>query len=356
MNKYFSDKLRAIGFTLMVMVVFFHSYNLLMFNSGTIKQGYNSFIQDLFSRGVTEIAVPLFFIISGYLFFLSIKNGSISEFLSKYRKRAKTLILPYIFWSIYGILFYLILQSIPFTKAFFSKGLFIVDYSVTDLLTRIFWKSFAFQFWFIRDLIMLVLLSPILYYLIKYLRIYIILIFFFTWMYGFDYLIFTNASIFFFSIGGLLSIKNINIQNYNLNSKYLIFSFVCVWLVLLIIKTSLVQINFENEMLIEILLKSGIIIGVISIWFLYDYIYKNIDISKTKAYTLFQYTFFLYAFHEPLLQFLIKGFGNVFGQSELALFLIYISTPIIIIFVSISIGHYAKRFVPKFYYLSTGGR
>lgn len=355
MNKYLSDKLKAIGFTLMVMIIFFHSYNLLMLNSGTIKRGYNSFIQDLISRGVTEIAVPLFFIISGYLFFLSIKNGSISEFLSKYRKRIKTLILPYVLWSIYGILFYLILQSISFTKPFFSKG-FIVDYSFTQLLTKIFLKPLTFQFWFIRDLIMLVLLSPILYYLIKYLRIYLILIFFFTWIYGFDYLIFTNASIFFFSIGGLLSIKNINIQNYNLNSKYLIFSFVFVWLVLLITKTSLVHINFENELLINILHKSSIIIGVISIWFLYDHFYKNIDISKTKVYTLFQYSFFLYAFHEPLLQLIIKGFGYFLGQSELALFLIYISTTILIIFVSISIGHYAKRFVPKYYYLLTGGR
>ena len=356
MNKYLSDKFRAIGFSMIVMVVIFHSYNLLLLNSGTIKPGYNSFIQDFISRGLIEFNIPMLWIFSGYLFFLSLKKGSFNKFILKYRKRIKSLLIPYILWSIYGLLFYLILQSIPFTKAFFSEGVFVVDYSFTDLLTRIFLKPFTFHFWFIRDLIVLVLLSPILYYLIKYLGIYIILIFFFAWMYGFDYLIFKHSSILFFSIGGLLSIKNIDIKKYKLNSKYLLFSFVGVWLLLGIAKTSLIQINFDNELLIDLLYKSCIIFGVISFWFLYDHFYKDIDISKTKVFNLFQYSFFLYAFHEPLLQFIIKGFGYFFGQSELALFLIYISTTILIIFVSISIGHYAKRFVPKYYYLLTGGR
>lgn len=203
MNKYLSDKLKAISFLLIVMVVFLHSYNLeVRFNTGTefIKKGYNSFIQDLLSQGLARIAVPLFFIISGYLFFINIKNGSFSEFLSKYRKRSNTLVFPYLLWSIYGLLFFLILQSIPFVKPLFVSEL-IVEYSTTQLLSRIFIKPIPYQLWFIRDLIILVFLSPILYWLIKYLKLYIIFIFLVCWICTFNFIILTSDSLFFFTLG-----------------------------------------------------------------------------------------------------------------------------------------------------------
>lgn len=356
MDKYLSDKLRAISFTLMVMVVFLHSYNLeIKFTSGTkfINQGYNSFMQELISQGVTRIAVPLFFTISGYLFFLSIKDGSLLEFLSRYRKRSKTLVLPYLIWSIYGVLFYLILQSIPFSKPFFTKEL-ISGYSVTQFLSTIFINPIPYQLWFIRDLIVLILLSPILYWLIKYLKYYLILFFLFAWIYNISYKIFSNESILFFAIGALFSIKKINIQNYKINNRYLLF--LIIWITLIFAKTILFYINFENEWLIRILLKSSILIGIISIWLFYDHIFKNSDISKTKYYPFFQYTFFLYAFHEPVLTIFKKAFYYIFSKSELSSLIVYISAPMITIFVSILIGYYLKRFMPKYYCLITGGR
>ncbi len=356
MNKYLSDKLKAISFILMGMVVFLHSYNLeVKFKSGTelIKNGYNSFIQDFFSQGLTRIAVPLFFIISGYLFFRTIKNGSFPEFFSKYRKRSKTLVLPYLLWSIYGILLYLILQSVPFSKPFFTNKL-IVEYSASQLLSTIFINPITYQLWFVRDLIVLFVLSPILYWIIKCFNLYIVFIFFIFWICNFNYFIFSNESLFFFALGGLFSIKNVNPQKLKLTKQYL--NFMIIWFALIIIKTVLIYINFENEWLILILHKSSILIGIISIWFLYDIVFKRIDISKTKFYLLFQFTFFLYAFHEPVLTIFTKAFYRIFGQSELSSFLIYFCAPIITISVSILIGYLAKKMLPKYYYLMTGGR
>lgn len=355
-TKYLSDKLKAISFILIGMVVFLHSYNLeINFSLGTgfIGQGLNSFIQNVISQGITRIAVPLFFVISGFLFFLSIKNGSMPEFISKYRKRIKSLLLPYLFWSIFGILFFLILQLIPISKPFFTNQL-IVNYSTTQLLSRIFINPFPYQLWFIKDLIVLILLSPILYWLIKYLKFYVILIFLVTWISSFNYFIFTNEALLFFALGAFFSIKNINIQNFKFNNKYLIFT--ALWLGLIIFKTTLVYQNFENEWLIKILHKSSILIGIVSFWLLYDKVFEKIDISKTKFYLLFQYTFFLFVFHEPLLSIFKKAFYYVLGLTELSSFIIYLSAPIITISVSILIGFYAKKTIPKLYYFATGGR
>ena len=338
------------------MVVFLHSYNLkIKFTTGTklIEKGYNSFIQDLISRGITRIAVPLFFIISGYLFFLSFKNSTFPEFFSKYKKRSKTLVLPYLLWSIFCILFYLILQLIPFSKPFFTNEL-IVDYSVNQLLNRIFINPIPYQLWFIRDLIVLIFLSPILYWLIKYFKFYVISIFLFTWFSKLNYLIFSNEALLFFALGAFFSIKKINVQKTKAKKQNALLSI--IWILLIIIKTSLVYINFENEWLIRILHKSSIIIGIISIWLLYDIIYKKTDIAKTKYYQLFQYTFFLYAFHEPVLTIFKKAFYYILGQTELSSFLTYMLAPLVTIFVSILIGFITRKIMPKYYYLMTGGR
>jgi len=355
-NNYLSNKLKAISFLLIVMVVFLHSYNLkIKFTTGTglIEKGYNSFIQDIISNGITKIAVPLFFIISGYLSFISFKNGSLPEFFSKYRKRSKTLVLPYLLWSIYGILFYFVLQLIPFSKPFFTNEL-ILDYSVHQLLNRIFINPIPYQLWFVKDLIVLIIFSPILYWSIKHFKSYVIFILITTWFFKLNYLIFSNEALLFFALGAFFGIQKINIQKTIEKKQTILFSI--IWISLILIKSSLVHINFQNEWLIRILHKSSILVGIISIWFMYDLIFKKVDIGKTKYYQLFQYTFFLYAFHEPVLTIFKKAFYYILGQSELSSFLIYIIAPIITILVSILVGSIARKIMPKFYYLMTGGR
>ena len=55
-------------------------------------------IADLFSQVLARTAVPLFFLISGYLFFYK-SSFSWPMYGSKLRKRAQTLLLPYLFWN-----------------------------------------------------------------------------------------------------------------------------------------------------------------------------------------------------------------------------------------------------------------
>ena len=84
MNEFLSSKIRNISFLCMVMVVQLHSYNLDIKQFGEpeiIVKDVNWAIQNFISNGLTRIAVPFFFIISGYLFvspdrmnFLMFKN------------------------------------------------------------------------------------------------------------------------------------------------------------------------------------------------------------------------------------------------------------------------------------------
>ena len=338
------------------MIIFLHSYNpTIKFQSVTVivNKGYNIFIQELISQGITRIAVPLFFVISGYLFSLNINDG-FSEYKLKLKKRIKSLVLPYLLWSMFGIVLYFVLQSIPFSKPFFTNEL-IIDNSTNELISKIFIYPIAHQLWFIRDLILLVIFYPLLFWLIKQFNFYVITILLITWFYNFNYLILENESLLFFAFGILLSKSKINIEKIK-KANYLNFLFNIIWILLVLIKTYLVYINSENEWFIRILHKSSILIGIISIWLLYDLIFRKVDILGSKFYLLFQYTFFLYAFHEPLLTIFKKLLFYILGNSEFSSFLIYIIAPMITILLSIIIGSITRKMTPKLYYIMTGGR
>ena len=62
-DRYLSNKIKNISFLLTILVVILHAYNI----DNTIS--IVSFIQTFISHGIATIAVPIFFMISGYLFF-----------------------------------------------------------------------------------------------------------------------------------------------------------------------------------------------------------------------------------------------------------------------------------------------
>ena len=68
-SAYHSNKLRATSFWMIVLVFYIHSYN-----KEAEQFGIASWIQSVCDYGLGSIAVPMFFCISGYLFFNSI-NG-----------------------------------------------------------------------------------------------------------------------------------------------------------------------------------------------------------------------------------------------------------------------------------------
>ena len=57
-------------------------------------------ISYLFSHIFAAVAVPLFFFISGYLFFYKTTAFTKSVYGRKLKKRAHTLLIPYIFWNL----------------------------------------------------------------------------------------------------------------------------------------------------------------------------------------------------------------------------------------------------------------
>ena len=352
MTQYLSLKIKRISFLLIVMVVFLHSYNIDIKQGGKIlvfAKDWNWFIQNFISNGLTRIAVPMFFLISGYLFFLDQKFDR-QAILVKIKKRVKTLVVPYLLWTLFGLLLYFILQSLPQSQSFFTKKL-IKDYTFSEWLNAIFNEPIPYQLWFLKDLIVMVFLSPIIYFVLKKAREVFLLIIFGFWLFNQDTVFLTSEALLFFSLG---MYGNIQPQNAieKLHPKTALVAL--LWLGLLVTKTVLGFYNFP-EIYVTLSLKASIIAGLFAFWQLYDSVAKT-QLEATSFDKWIGLSFFLYAFHEPFFTIIKKALFTLLPKTPASYFLVYCIAPLIIIGIALLLGKFLKEKLNPFYSVITGNR
>lgn len=354
MDKNLSDKIRVVSFLLIILVIFLHSYNLID-TIDTSKTLYNKswvwFLQNFISFGLTRIAVPIFFILSGYLFFLNINVGK-EIFFTKIKKRVKTLLIPFLFWSLFGLGFYFILQSIPQTARFFTKEL-IIDFSAQKFLKTIFINPIPYQLWFIRDLIVLVFISPIIYFCLNHFWKLTLLFFIVLWIFILNEFQNSIEAALFFLIGSFFSLHNQAVFEIKYE-KETNFFFV-TWLGLVLLKTTFQYYNFE-PMLCTAIFKLSIIIGIIAFWGGYDVFYKKSQVFINKLLQISSFTFFIFASHEPILTVLKKVLFIALGKEYINYLEVYFLAPFTTIFICVLVGFFLKKNLKFIYDIITGGR
>lgn len=358
LNTYLSTKMRIISSISMILVAFHHSSNFsLRPGSGTagFDNPYNLFVQHFFGQGITRITVPVFFLISGYLFFQRI-TGAFNEFIPKYRKRAKTLLVPYLLWSFWGLFFFFALQQIPQARSFFNNKL-IENFSFSEIVYTVFLDPIPYQLWFVRNLIILAAFSPLIYYMLKYLRVapLLLLAIIYLEVFHFSFVILKRDAVLFFCIGAYLAIhkKNLLVKKRD-DSWYWMFP--AIWLILVTVKTALTYKDPEGTYPLFLLHKCTVIMGIISYWCAYDLFMKNKTSPSKILLHLASFSFFIYAFHEPVLTMIKKGIFYVTGTSEVMLLLNYFLVPVITVSLGFLSGRFFKKNTPSFYSLITGGR
>lgn len=355
-DKYLSNKLKLISFVSMLMVVFLHSYNLgtEIIEKPNIKKGYNFFIQFFISQGITRIAVPIFFTISGYLLFVRLNNViSFKEYLQVLKKKFISLAIPYLFWSISFFTVFFLLQKLPGIAALFKQK-HIADYSLKETLSIIFINPIPFQLWFIRDLILLIMMFPLLYWALRLSKGLVLLLFLISWWSGFDFIIFSNEALFFFAIGSFLGINKSGLR-ININQITTCVLFI-LWFIFVLSETLLVYKSFGNPYILNFFHKSGILIGVISAWFFYDFVLKENYRFYFKIMPFLDLSFFIYVSHEPFLEILKIIFYKILGTGDMKMLSIYIVAPLLVISLCILTGEFLKKTVPSFFKIITGGR
>jgi surface polysaccharide O-acyltransferase-like enzyme len=356
MNEYLRVKIKVLSFFLVVLVVIVHAYNTNQVTEPTGLYriyGLNGFIQEYFCQGMNRIASPLFFIISGYLFFVNL-TGKRQDFVRKVKKRFITLIVPYLLWSLWGILFYIFLQSALPSTISFSRG-HILDYDLGKLLNTFFLDPVPYQLWYVRDLAVFAIISPLLYLLLKYLRVSLLLLCVFIWIYDFDFVVFRNQSLLFFVFGAYISSGAG--ERINNKSTWITSVYTSLWVLIVLFKTILVYYDYQNLTMLIIIHKISIVAGILAINNLYNIIIVDYtELVRTKLFSFVTFSFFLFASHEPLETVLKKGLLLVLGNGEAMSLIVFLITPVLTIILCVFTGYHLKRLAPKFYGTITGWR
>lgn len=126
-------------------------------------------------HSINVVAVPVFFVISGYFFFYKTNVFDKEIYIKKIKKRIKTLLIPYLLWNLLPVL--LITGGNMYSIIFRGKSFDALKEFYTSLwddgLYHIWWDKtsgtmpFDSPLWYLRDLIVVCILSPLIYYGIK---------------------------------------------------------------------------------------------------------------------------------------------------------------------------------------------
>lgn len=236
MNETDSKTIDAIRFPLAIMVVAIHSYITIDGWSymNVAGQGLGSNMAQFFMIAIghvlTHIAVPSFFLISGYLFFHNFGDGGIDVWKRKLMSRINTLVIPYVLWILLFILWNCVLglktvqqmglwnwfQSIGGFKSFWCSSTWNIDRVDLWGNPSISSAPVLVPFWFMRNLIVCIaVFSPCYYMLfkrsthkiIRYLGI-VLLSFLYSTQTSLLLPGFSVHTLFFFGFGALLSLQN----------------------------------------------------------------------------------------------------------------------------------------------------
>ena len=344
MNQYLSDKIKVLSFFSIIFVLYIHS-GFHDYPHEIQGMPFNHYLQNFISEMIGRCAVPLFFAISGYLFFMKVEKG-IKSIFTKMKKRVRTLLIPYVVAALFFPLFFMLIQIIPGTAKFINGGVDFSGMSIWEIIVSVFFDNgggspMAFQLWFLRDLIMIVAISPIIYWARKYIHPVLIIFFLIALSVAFIEIRFFY-SLFWFVLGSLFLVKCPKV------GWWIHFAFLVLCLIELFVEGS-----WWTYLKIPI-----VAIGLVSIWNIYDMIVgKNFSLKNFPKLTLVcGFTFFIYLFHEPVLNIIRKVLVIPFGHNSFSFAFSYLLSPWVFIAVAIPIGLLFKKYLPCVYSFCTGNR
>lgn len=351
-----SKTIDSLRFPLILGVILIHSYSRSITLNGVEVLFADSFpinniVQSLFSRVMGMFCVPVFFFMSGFLFFLNCDMDFLN-YKGKINNRVRTLLIPYLFWNFLVLLLYFTAQSIPSISTFVNQPL-IRNFGFMDYVNAFLGfddgKPIAFQFWFIRDLFMVSLLTPLLKLMLSYSKYWGILVLGIVWYFNSLLIIpeYILTAFFFFAFGAYFSYNKISFISFF--RKYFFF-IVVVYPIIATLDL------FTDGMLYNPFIHNlNIVAGVIFCFNIVSFFIEKGSIHNIKI--LSQSSFFVFAMHEPLLSFIRKILYKILSpDSEIMLLIIYFAGMAITACIAFFIYCYLKKYFPVLLQITTGKR
>ena len=346
------QKLSNYNVILAVLVVLIHTDNTYLYASlsdGTLLSSFAKGLFWLFSQNIAAVAVPSFFMISGILFY---RDFTIDKYPKKLKSRFFSLILPFILWNLFRFLLFYCLGKAGITERLFGAPRLL--FTKENFLEGIFFYKYNLGFWFMYQLILFTLLAPVIRLITKNKWVGIIAIISLIALNASDILgelfivtlkkrfILLDCAIYYI-VGAYIGTHFFEFVNKK--SKNTIFLSIVG-----VLAGQALNIAFSKT---EFILFNtlSLIVSVFSFWYLYDSL--NIKPFSARLTTI---TFFIYAGHGTILEFLQAIASAIFPDSAVTAILTYITFPVITLGLLVGLSIVLKKFLPKFWSVINGAR
>ncbi|RZF61683.1 acyltransferase family protein [Sphingobacterium corticibacterium] len=350
LDKRQSEVIDTLRFPLIILVVFGH---MLGFENKPVAfdlsvENIYIFFSELISHGLARITVPAFFLFSGYFFFRKMKEWTFLFYFSQLKRRIWTLLIPYLIWN-FLMIAAVLLKNYAFGLVGATPDEFMSSLQGNHWYFH-FWESpINFPLWYLRELICMSLITPLFYFLFRYIKVYGLLLILCVYVLGWEVRLtgFSTWALWFFGAGAYIGFNKQNILYYTRPMRNLIY-----WIAIAL----LLSITFSVDTIYHgYLSRIFLIFGVMAtINFIDGMTQKKItDFFVRMSGTVF----FVYAIHEIYIINWLKGaLERLAGGSWGIMLAGYFIVPFICLGICLGLYYVSKRIAPGLLAISVGGR
>ena len=327
MNNQVSNRFAWMAFVCAILVVFIHI--------GKVQHaGCSLLMYQILVDGVCKIAVPFFFMASGY--FLARRYGEENWWQVALRKRVQTILIPYVFWNGVTIL---LVGDWSIKGIVNGFGFNPMDYCALNAL------------WFMRSLFLFVIVSSVLFPLLLRISIrsflslvgvsLVIIEFAYStalpWVVPFE-ITFSLRGLVFFAVGVYLSMHSVNVSIYNERCKLILCALSGISLVIM---TYLDRSGAHGTWVMRPVV---MILALCAVWMLMP----TITMPKALQFTAFR----IYILHG-----IVLGGARCLGMKmTMDSILEYLFRGIVCVGICVLISHAMNWALPRFARIVFGGR
>jgi hypothetical protein len=304
-------------------------------------------------------AVPLLSLISGWLFFSFLDEPAAdpaASLFSRIRRRFNSLYLPLVTWNfLYLGALLALYAALPNYSLFNALN---IDFDTADLaqyfnaVFAVDRAPIAFQFWFVRDLFVTILLSPVMWVLIKRAPHGTAVVLFAVWLVNYDTRIFLRPDVaFFFFLGGLIRSTRTDV-GVSARATVILSGIYVVMVTARALAPYLIE---ESTALLAGYTRLMRLVGALACWGLFLRI-AGTDLGKSLS-RWGPFAFFLYAAHFPLMAEVKLRLWNVLpAVNDFWMVVHFFASVVLTVVLCLGAAVLFAKFVPGVFGVLNGGR
>ena len=304
--------------------------------------------------------VPLLSMVSGWLFFSFKTEPALTALRRRMSGRFRSLYLPLVFWNAAILVVLLLVYSRHPDYALFSqlniqfRSAGWLDYvNAIFAITR---HPIAFQFWFVRDLFLTALLSPILWLVLRRIPFVGMAILGLAWMVGSGLGIFFRTDVvFFFYMGAFLQMRRLPLQVSARAALMLMGAYISLTVLRALAPMFMDVAVGHRPMLLTAAIRAMRLLGVVACWGTFVQLAATRIGGRISRYG--GLAFFLHSAHYPLLAVAkIALWRWVPAETDGWMLAHYLASVTVTVAIGLSTGRLLARLAPSWFALLNGGR